>query len=114
MDLKDMMKGAMRDLMVTARHPIQNIVFFRDGVSEGEYEKIREVEIGAINGNLSFRLAGISAHSYPEAINELWTTVPNLTKIDPKTGKPPPKPKLSFVVVGKRRGSSYPRLTFLH
>ncbi|TEB35951.1 Piwi-domain-containing protein [Coprinellus micaceus] len=102
-DLKDMMKDAMQDLMMNvARQPIKNIVFFRDGVSEGEYEKIREVEIGAINGNLSASTVLMFSHSCAEAIHELWTTIPNLANPEKATGKPPSKPKLSFIVVGKR------------
>ena len=114
-DLKDMMKDAMQDLMVNiARQPIRNIVFFRDGVSEGEYEKIREVEIGAINGNFSFRPDAGFAHSYAEAIDELWTTIPNLAKPDKASGKPPPKPKLSFVIVGKRQALFPQHLILFH
>jgi eukaryotic translation initiation factor 2C len=114
-DLKDMMKDAMQDLMMNvARQPIKNIVFFRDGVSEGEYEKIREVEIGAINGNLSASTVLMFSHSCAEAIHELWTTIPNLANPEKATGKPPSKPKLSFIVVGKRCASSCPRPAFLH
>lgn len=49
-ELKDMMKTAIVDFLKKANAPIVNMVFFRDGVSEGEYDRIREVEIGAING----------------------------------------------------------------
>lgn len=49
-ELKEMMRTAILDFMGKADRPVVNIVFYRDGVSEGEYERIREAEIGAING----------------------------------------------------------------
>lgn len=84
-ELKEMMRTAILDFMGKADRPVVNIVFYRDGVSEGEYERIREAEIGAIN----------------EAIHEIWTTGKNF-KDRAQMGKPVAKPKLSFIVVGKR------------
>jgi eukaryotic translation initiation factor 2C len=49
-NLESMMKEAMEALMEIARSPLKNIVFFRDGVSEGEYDAVKDVEVKAING----------------------------------------------------------------
>jgi len=56
--------------------PPHRIVFFRDGLSEGEYAKVAEKEINDIKA----------------AIDELWNE---------KSAKQP-KPTLTFIVVGKR------------
>jgi hypothetical protein len=55
------------------------MIMFRDGVSEGEYERVRNEECEAIRN----------------AIAEIW-------KQAPKGMALPPTPKLVFVVVGKR------------
>lgn len=60
-ELKQMMMTAMVDFMTKAKNAVVNIVFFRDGVSEGEYERIRDAEIGAINGNSHLRNHSITA-----------------------------------------------------
>ena len=53
-DLETMMKAAMKDLMGIARNPLKNIVFFRDGVSEGEYDAVKVVEVKAITCGFCF------------------------------------------------------------
>ncbi|KAF9036856.1 Piwi domain-containing protein [Panaeolus papilionaceus] len=55
------------------------IIFFRDGVSEGEYDKVRRVELAAIQS----------------AIDRLWTKLGLKESVAPK-------PKITFIVVGKR------------
>ena len=47
-DLEDMFHDAVLDLIGIAHGPVTDIIFYRDGVSEGEYEVIRTAEIGAI------------------------------------------------------------------
>ncbi|TEB35970.1 Piwi-domain-containing protein [Coprinellus micaceus] len=79
-NLESMMKEAMEALMEIARSPLKNIVFFRDGVSEGEYDAVKDVEVKAINA----------------AIDALWATY------KPLVNKGFPKPKLTYLVVGKR------------
>ncbi|KAF6765034.1 Piwi domain-containing protein [Ephemerocybe angulata] len=80
-DLQRMMREAIEDVHRGTPRPIDNIIFFRDGVSEGEYTQIQDVEIAAIK----------------KAIDEVWTS--EKFKALPKE---PPKPKLTFIVVGKR------------
>ncbi|KAJ7871432.1 argonaute-like protein [Mycena olivaceomarginata] len=80
-DLKEMMEMAVRMFGQKHKAAPANIVFFRDGVSEGEFSTVKDIEIGQIN----------------EALDNVWTTV----KI------PSPKPKVSFVVVGKRHHVSF-------
>jgi eukaryotic translation initiation factor 2C len=59
------------------------MVMFRDGVSEGEFEYVKTEEGAAIKS----------------AIDQLWVNAPK-----DKNGRPPPQPKLTFIVVGKRYG----------
>jgi eukaryotic translation initiation factor 2C len=54
----------------------QSIIFYRDGVSEGEYDTVRAGELKAIN----------------DAIDRIWTQAK--AKV--------PKPLITFIVVGKR------------
>ena len=65
-DLKDMMVVGSHELSPFASYPAlqdafgkfkglngclpKRIVFFRDGVSEGEFSRVRDVEVGAIHG----------------------------------------------------------------
>ncbi|KAJ2916815.1 hypothetical protein MD484_g3559, partial [Candolleomyces efflorescens] len=79
-DLEDMFHGAVVDLMGIARGPVTDIIFYRDGVSEGEYDDIIKHEIGAIE----------------RAIDTVWSTHDKLKAGGYK------KPNLSFIVVGKR------------
>lgn len=50
-DLQAMVEEAIKSFALTnhSRLP-QKIIFFRDGVSEGEYDKVAAVEIKAIKG----------------------------------------------------------------
>jgi hypothetical protein len=41
---------AMNALMNREGRPVSNIIIFRDGVSEGEYDRIATEEIGIIKG----------------------------------------------------------------
>lgn len=84
-DLFRMMCAAMNDVHAAARKPIQRIIFYRDGVSEGEYETIRQAEIADIK----------------RAIDEVWATTGPIQEMA-KQGKEPRKPTLTFIVVGKR------------
>lgn len=45
-----MVEEAINEFALINKSPPQKIVFFRDGVSEGEYDKIAAVEIRAIKG----------------------------------------------------------------
>ncbi|KAJ7771728.1 argonaute-like protein [Mycena metata] len=81
-DLKNMVKLAVQSFGVKHKQGPQAILFFRDGVSEGEFtivqrDEIREVKV---------------------ALDELWAGM----KLDPKT-----IPKLTFIVVGKRHHVSF-------
>ncbi|KAF9239655.1 Piwi domain-containing protein [Melanogaster broomeanus] len=68
--------GLVKRAIVGFGLPPHRIVFFRDGLSEGEYAKVAEKEINDIKA----------------AIDELWNE---------KSAKQP-KPTLTFIVVGKR------------
>ncbi|EDR04649.1 argonaute-like protein [Laccaria bicolor S238N-H82] len=72
-DLREMVVSALKGFIAENKAGPGRIFFFRDGVSEGEYEKIRNEEIRAIDA----------------AVGEVW-------------GARTPKPKVTFVVVGKR------------
>ncbi|KAJ7273218.1 argonaute-like protein [Mycena rebaudengoi] len=67
-DLKAMFSMAIRMFGRTHNTPPAQIFFYRDGVSEGEFDK--------------------------KALQELWAQIPQLAS--------KPKPKLTFIVVGKR------------
>jgi hypothetical protein len=56
-DLEDMFRGAVLDLMGIAHGPVTDIIFYRDGVSEGEYDDIIKHEIGAIERKSSSSMA---------------------------------------------------------
>ncbi|KDQ33827.1 hypothetical protein PLEOSDRAFT_21640, partial [Pleurotus ostreatus PC15] len=77
-DLREMVATAVSAFGVKNRAGPAAIVFFRDGVSEGEYSQVAEKEIPAIQG-----MAGASVFGRKQA-----------------------KPKLTFIVVGKRYGCS--------
>ena len=49
-DLAAMFKESLLDFMARAKGAVQCIIFYRDGVSEGEFEKVRQIEIKALNG----------------------------------------------------------------
>jgi eukaryotic translation initiation factor 2C len=55
--LKDMVKGAIDAFGSKNRTSPKRIIFFRDGVSEGEFDKIAEDEIGAIQSESRFACA---------------------------------------------------------
>ncbi|KAJ6547086.1 ribonuclease H-like domain-containing protein [Mycena capillaripes] len=80
-DLKEMTKTAI--LMFVNQHKTApfNIFFFRDGVSEGEFANVKETEIKAVK----------------DAFDELWV----------QYGVKQDKPRLTFVVVGKRHHVSF-------
>ncbi|KAJ7093222.1 Piwi domain-containing protein [Mycena epipterygia] len=75
-DLKELVVTAI--LMFGQKHKTTpaSIFFYRDGVSDGEFKQVQEKEIAAIN----------------DAFDEIWT------KKELKLAKP----KLTFIVVGKR------------
>lgn len=79
-----------------------NIVFYRDGVSEGEYDKIKAEEGGAVDGTRgssmrASRLLSVSVLS-PAAYADCLAN--KSLKFDVK---PLAKPRIIFLVVGKRR-----------
>ncbi|KAJ6606523.1 argonaute-like protein [Mycena vulgaris] len=80
-DLKDLVKIALE--MFGSKHKVTpaSVYFYRDGVSEGEFVKVQESEITAITA----------------AFDEVWH----------ERGLKSPKPKLTFVVVGKRHHVSF-------
>ncbi|KAF6765058.1 Piwi domain-containing protein [Ephemerocybe angulata] len=75
-----MMRAAIVDLQTRNRNAVTHIIFYRDGVSEGEYDQVKSIEIADIKN----------------AINDVWNSSPNIQE----GGFP--KPKLTFIVVGKR------------
>ncbi|KAJ7074247.1 ribonuclease H-like domain-containing protein [Mycena amicta] len=79
--LKQLVKEAI--VMFGTKHKVSpaRIFFYRDGVSEGEFEVVRAEEVAAIKA----------------AIDELWA--------ERKIASP--KPKLTFLVVGKRHHVSF-------
>ncbi|KAF6761899.1 Piwi domain-containing protein [Ephemerocybe angulata] len=79
-DLRGMMRTAIVDLQMRNQAAVTHIIFYRDGVSEGEYDQVKSIEIADIKN----------------AINDVWNTSPNIQQ----GGFP--KPKLTFIVVGKR------------
>ncbi|KAF9484944.1 argonaute-like protein [Pholiota conissans] len=74
-NLRDFVGEAL-DNFGSKNGPPRNLVMFRDGVSEGEYEAVAEHEIKAIKA----------------AIQDVWT----------KRKVEKPEPNLTFIVVGKR------------
>ncbi|RXW19444.1 hypothetical protein EST38_g6413 [Candolleomyces aberdarensis] len=79
-NIKKMFNEAIVALMTRERKAVSNIIFFRDGVSEGEYAEIAKTEITAIE----------------EEIGRIWTNSQKIKQLGS------PRPKLTFVVVGKR------------
>ncbi|KAG6854932.1 hypothetical protein C0991_009755 [Blastosporella zonata] len=75
--LRDMVKRAIIAFGMRNRASPKRIVFFRDGVSEGEFDQVLKIELGAMRA----------------AFDEVWT--------ERKIIKDP-KPKVTFIVVGKR------------
>jgi eukaryotic translation initiation factor 2C len=51
-ELRPMFKAALKDFVIHSGTLPRNVVVFRDGVSEGEYERVRKVEVKAIHGTL--------------------------------------------------------------
>jgi eukaryotic translation initiation factor 2C len=76
-ELEPMMKRALEAFGAMTKGPPKRIVFFRDGLSEGEFEKVGAMEIAAIQS----------------AIDSIWKE----KNLDPKT-----KPMITYIVVGKR------------
>lgn len=76
----------------------ERVLFFRDGVSEGEFSRVREEEVGAIHGGCFVTFCVLSAIFLPDAFKEVGEIVGALGAdfIWP--------PTLTFVVVGKRYG----------
>jgi eukaryotic translation initiation factor 2C len=75
--------------------PPTRLIFFRDGVSEGEYEQVAQQEIQAITGSsflLHLCFCWCTDAFDLGAIDKLWMNM----KVSA------PKPKLTFIVVGKR------------
>lgn len=79
-DIRNMFHSAMNALMDRELRPVSNIIIFRDGVSEGEYNRIATEEIQLIQDVIKYNFE-------------------NHPKIK---GTGTPLPKLTFVVVGKR------------
>ncbi|KAJ6448668.1 Piwi domain-containing protein [Mycena vitilis] len=79
-DLKEMVKMAVIMFGDQYRRPPSNVIFFRDGVSEGEFAAVEQAEIGEIEGKKILK-ARKYADPYPVEL---------------------PKPRLTFIVVGKR------------
>jgi len=79
-DLKEMMVDAFGKFHGANSRTPERVVFFRDGVSEGEFSRVRDIEVGAIH----------------DAIEE----VRGILKAKGVTLANPPK--LTFIIVGKR------------
>ncbi|CAK5264699.1 unnamed protein product [Mycena citricolor] len=79
--LQEMVAGALSMFGQRNRRSPARIYFYRDGVSEGEFENVKAFEIKAIK----------------DAIDQVWT----------RFNIPDPKPKLTLIVVGKRHHVSF-------
>ncbi|KAL3183025.1 hypothetical protein MRX96_006815 [Rhipicephalus microplus] len=44
-DLKDMLKDLLKAFYRATKHKVERIVFYRDGVSEGQFMKFRNWEV---------------------------------------------------------------------
>ncbi|KAG6820559.1 hypothetical protein H0H93_015079 [Arthromyces matolae] len=75
-NLQAMFKRAVMEFASKNRAPPSRIIFFRDGVSEGEFDPVLEKELGAMKS----------------AIDEIWLE---------KRARDS-KPKFTFIVVGKK------------
>ncbi|TEB35972.1 stem cell self-renewal protein Piwi [Coprinellus micaceus] len=77
-ELRPMFKAALKDFVIHSGTLPRNVVVFRDGVSEGEYERVRKVEVKAIHDAMMDLLEeGALVNTQP-------------------------RPNLTFIVVGKR------------
>ncbi|KAG6817094.1 hypothetical protein H0H87_012862 [Tephrocybe sp. NHM501043] len=74
--LQDMVKRAIVAFGMRNRTSPKRIMFFRDGVSEGEFDQVLKIELGAMRA----------------AFDDVWAE----RKLED------PKPKVTFIVVGKR------------
>ncbi|KAH9842843.1 Piwi domain-containing protein [Rhodofomes roseus] len=89
-NLKQMLTGAVNQFVLRweGKYP-QKVVFFRDGVSEGEYEQVSQNEIQSIRNVLKDMIkidpSGVELKSGEKAF-----------------GPGMPLPKITFIVVGKR------------
>ena len=54
--LQGMMVRALKGFIEEYRLPPKRLIFFRDGVSEGEYNTVATAEIAAIKGTLRFNV----------------------------------------------------------
>jgi eukaryotic translation initiation factor 2C len=80
--LQAMVEHALLDFAKKNKDTMPRImVMYRDGVSEGEYERVKNEECAAIQG----------------AINSVWMDAPR-----DDHGNTPPQPQIVFMVVGKR------------
>ncbi|KAF7338672.1 Argonaute-like protein [Mycena venus] len=96
-DLKAMV--AMAVTMFGKKHSKSpaHVVFFRDGVSEGEFSIVKKEEITQINGKQPADILDGNANAGAEAFDAVWANF----KLSG------PKPKLTFIVVGKRHHVSF-------
>ena len=84
------------------------IVFFRDGVSEGEYARIAQEEIERIRGRSSIASLHPLTDSPVECLENLVAFQPNgePDSSGRKAYAPGAIPKVTFIVVGKRYAPS--------
>jgi eukaryotic translation initiation factor 2C len=76
-----------------AGNPYPNrIIFYRDGVSEGQFKTVLEQEVDKIKGTPLSSLSLIVSYTYPSA-----SLIAACTKLGIS-----PVPKITFIVVGKR------------
>lgn len=54
--MKTLVYTALKIFTEQIKKPLTRILFFRDGVSEGEYDEVRKRELTAIEGAYSFQL----------------------------------------------------------
>jgi len=80
-DLRGMMEIAIKDNAERLKGPPDRIIFYRDGVSESEFQQVQAEEITAVQAAIDSCYRG-------------WEKMGLVNNI--------PKPKLTFVVVGKR------------
>ena len=85
------------------RYPLQ-IVFFRDGVSEGEYARIANSEIAEIRSRSSALSHWLLTESLVECLENLVAFERNgeHNSAGRKAYTPDTIPKVTFIVVGKR------------
>ncbi|KAF9036794.1 Piwi domain-containing protein [Panaeolus papilionaceus] len=80
-NMKTLVYTALKIFTEQIKKPLTRILFFRDGVSEGEYDEVRKRELTAIE----------------DAIQMVWA----------KYKFTAPKPKILFIIVGKRHHSAF-------